>query len=384
MLGILVLAEFLGHVLVWFAEAIFLKFHVVDSTNLPYAKAFLTIFVVKVDRSLGMSEVIHWGIVGLGKIARKFAHDLRFVSGAQLTAVASSDLARAQEFAQEWGALEAFGRYEEILQAQKLDVVYIATPHPQHFPLAHFFLRQGVAVLCEKPAGMNAREVKAMIQASQDHQAFFMEAMWSRFMPSLRKAQAWIQAGLIGELRHIRADFGYQAPTRLDRRAFNKELGGGSLLDIGIYPLFLGQWLAGAPMDQIQAIAEFHTTGVDAATEMVVRYQNGVTGSYNATFLTNTRSEGYLYGSEGYIQLPTRFHDCQEITRFSLQHEVQETLTFPRGEAFGYCYEMEAVHEAIRNGWIEHPDMRHADSLTLNETLDRVRKEIGLRYKQDD
>lgn len=331
-----------------------------------------------------MAEVIHWGIVGLGNIAQKFAHDLRFASGAKLSAVASTDLERAQAFAQEWGADEAFGSYEEILQAQKLDVVYIATHHPKHFPLTQFFLQHGIAVLCEKPAGMNAQEVEAMIQSSKQHQAFFMEAMWSRFMPSLKKAQEWIQTGHIGELRHIRGDFGYLAPSDPAHRAFNKKLGGGALLDIGIYPLFLGHWMAGAPVADLHAVAEMYETDVDAAIEIVVRYENGVTGSYNATFLSDTRSEGYLYGTKGYIQLPTRFHNSWEVTRFSPQHEVNETLSFPRGEALGYFYEMEAVHEALKQGWIEHPDMSHADSLALSQLLDRVRQSIGLRYPQDE
>ena len=331
-----------------------------------------------------MANVIHWGILGLGKIARKFAHDLRHIPGAQLTAVASTDLARAKAFAAEWGAGEAFGQYEDLALAQSLDVVYIATPHPLHAQWARFFLEKGIPVLCEKPLGMNAQEVQTIIQSSQVTQTFFMEAMWSRFMPSLLQAYQWIQDGRIGVLRHIRADFGYQAPQQPDRRAFNKSLGGGSLLDIGIYPLFLGQWMAGAPVAELQAIAQFSETGVDAATDISVRYQNGVTGSYNATFLANTRSEGVLYGSDGYIFLPTRFHDCQEVTLYSSDHTPLETKSFPRQDFFGYTYEIEAVHAALQAGWVEHPDMTHGDSLALSQLLDLVRHRIGLSYPSDD
>lgn len=330
-----------------------------------------------------MANVIHWGILGLGKIARKFAHDLRHVPGARLSAVASSDLSRAKDFAQEWGAEEAFGQYADLALAQQLDVVYIATPHPLHAQWTQFFLEKGIPVLCEKPLGMNAREVQKIIQTSKTHATFFMEAMWSRFMPSLRQAHAWIQAGRIGELRHIRADFGYQAPQHPNRRAFNKSLGGGALLDIGIYPLFLGHWMAGAPVADIQAVAQFSESGVDAATEMSIRYENGVTGSYNATFLANTRSEGFLYGSDGYIHLPTRFHDCQEITLYTADHAVVETQSFPRSEIFGYIYEIEAVQAALQAGWVEHPQMTHADSLAVSQLLDQVRSRIGLSYDQD-
>ncbi len=189
----------------------------------------------------------HWGILGPGKIARKFAEDLRHVPGATLTCVASRSAERAAAFAADFGAEYNVAGYEHIFDGPALDAVYIAVPHTGHRELTEMCLERGIPVLCEKPLGLNYGEVRAMVATARRTGTYLLEALWTRFLPSTAAVIQQLAAGSIGRLESLRADFGFRAPTNPDSRLLDPALGGGALLDIGIYPVFLAQLLVRCP-----------------------------------------------------------------------------------------------------------------------------------------
>lgn len=188
------------------------------------------------------SQQIRWGIIGAGRIARTFATDIAFAPHATLTAVASRDLSRAQAFADDFSIAKAYGSYQEILADPAIDAIYIATPHSHHCEQSIAALRAGKHVLCEKPATVTPAELEQVIAVAEQEQRYFMEGMWSYFMPVIQKAQEWVDSGRIGKLCHVKAEFGFPIPYDRDSREYSEQLGGGCLLDMGIYPIAMA-WL---------------------------------------------------------------------------------------------------------------------------------------------
>ncbi len=322
-------------------------------------------------------KAIRWGILAPGHIAHKFAQDLARVEGAKLMAVASRDLGRAKEFADKYDAPYAYGSYAELADCPELDVVYVASPHVGHHAHTLLCLNAGLAVLCEKPFGMNLDEVKEMTALAHSKKLFLMEAMWSRFMPSTLKSLELIRAGAIGKVLGVRADFGFKALKDPRKRLFNKELGGGALLDIGIYPLFWSYFILGMP-ETIKASALFGDTGVDVSTGMILTYEADAFAFLDCTLLARTDCEAIVYGELGCIRVHSRWHNSQALTLELIDAEP-EAVEFER-EAHGYNYEIESVNHALSAGLTENPDWSHQDSLNLMTLLDNVREEIGLTY----
>lgn len=333
---------------------------------------------------------IRWGILGLGRIAHKFAQDLQTLpdryaasgtAAALLHAVASTDPTRAHEFAAQYGVPHAYGTYEGLLTCPDLDVVYIATPHPGHHPATLMCLNGGLPVLCEKPFAMNCRQVDDMVSAARSNNVFLMEALWSRFMPTTLKALELVGAGAIGKLKGMRADFGFKAPFLPDKRGFSKHLGGGSLMDIGIYPLWLSYLFLGKP-ERIQAQAIIGPTGVDEQCGMLLTYADGQMAVLNSTFVHKTDTDAYLYGETGSIYIQGRFHESQRLILKPLEGEEQ-SFDFPR-QTWGYNYEAAHVMQCLREGRTESPLWSLTDSLNLIDLLDAVRQETGIYYEEDD
>lgn len=322
-------------------------------------------------------NTVRWGILAPGHIAHKFAQDLARVEGAKLMAVASRDLDRAKEFADEYDAPYAYGSYAELADCPELDVVYVASPHVGHHAHTLLCLNAGLAVLCEKPFGMSLGEVKEMTALARSKNLFLMEAMWSRFMPTTLKTLELIRAGAIGKVLGVRADFGFKALKDPRKRLFNKELGGGALLDIGIYPLFWSYAMLGMPKT-IKASALFSDTDVDVSTGMVLTYDADAFAFLDCTLLARTDCEAIVYGELGCIRVHGRWHNSQALT-LELTDSEPEELAFVR-EAHGYNYEIESANHALSAGLTENPDWSHQDSLNLMTLLDRVREEIGLSY----
>ncbi|GAA4458442.1 Gfo/Idh/MocA family oxidoreductase [Nibrella saemangeumensis] len=322
-----------------------------------------------------------WGILGLGRIAHKFATDLLTLPDAELYAVASASAERAADFATQYNVPHHFGRYEDLLTCEGLDVVYIATPHVGHHAHTLLCLNSGLPVLCEKPFAMNARQVQEMVQTARINNVFLMEALWSRFIPSVQKALELIEAGAIGKVLGVRADFGFQAPFLPDKRGFNKDLGGGSLLDIGIYPLFLSYLILGKPQT-IKASVTMSPTGVDEQCGMVLTYAGNQMAVLNSSFVTITRTHAFIYGETGNIYIHGRWHESQAVTLEPHEGDKQ-VFSFERS-TWGYDYEAHHVMQCLREGHTESPLWTLDDSLNLIELLDAVRQEVGLWYNEDD
>lgn len=321
-------------------------------------------------------EKIHWGIIGLGKIAKKFATDLRLLEDAKLYAVASRTEEKAITFSQDFQAITHYSRYEDLAKDPEIDVVYIAVPHPFHCELTLMCLEHGKAVLCEKPMGMHANEVHGMIQKARSKQLFLMEGLWTRFIPATEKLLELLKQKVIGEIQALEADFGFEAPYDSSKRLFNKQLGGGSLLDIGIYPLYLSLLCLGKP-ESIEATAVMSNTSVDSSTKMQLNYSNAV-AKLESSFEEETPTEAVFYGSKGKIILHNRFHHARQISvhlNDSIAKEID--LDYP---SYGYSFEIQEVNNCIRKGLVESPKLSHQMSLDLIELLDQVRSKIGLEY----
>ncbi|MBC7570656.1 MAG: Gfo/Idh/MocA family oxidoreductase [Spirosoma sp.] len=318
-----------------------------------------------------------WGILGPGHIAHKFAKDLQTLPDAQLYAVASTDQPRADAFAQEYGMTHAFGTYDGLLTLPDLDVVYVATPHVKHHDNVLMLLKGGIPVLGEKPFAMNSQQVREMVDTARAKQVFLMEALWSRFMPVIQRAKQLVDDGAIGTVTGVRADFGFAAPFLPDRRLFNKSLGGGSLLDIGIYPLFWSYLMLGMP-ERVKASAIFGHTGVDEQCGMVLTYPNGELAMLDSTLRTTTPCEAFVHGTGGQIRVHSRWHETIGLTLERSGHDP-EPMTFPR-QTFGYDYEAVHVMQCLAEGRTESPVWSLIDSLNLMTLLDTVRAEAGIVY----
>lgn len=323
-----------------------------------------------------MEKIIKWGIIGAGRIARKFASDLMQVPNCELTAVSSTSLTRAQEFIGEFNAKHAFGSYEELFSVD-IDVVYVATPHTFHKEHTLLCIKNNVGVLCEKPFAMDLEEVQLMIEAAKAQNIFLMEAMWTRFLPSTLKTLELLNQNKIGKIKCIHADFGFKANYDEVGRAFNPSLGGGALLDIGIYPAFLSLLLLGYP-SEILATATFAETGVDETTSFIYKYENEATAVLNCTFVANTNCDAVIYGELGDIVIHRRFHESKKVS-LNLNSGEKEVFDFPR-ETFGYNFEILEANDCIRKNQIESSKWSLADSVSLIKLLDTTRLKANIQY----
>lgn len=323
-----------------------------------------------------MQEEIRWGIVGPGNIAHTFAKDLGKVGGGSLTAVASRNMERAKEFASEYGAPNAYGSYQELFESDSVDVIYIATPHTSHCELTLEALSHKKAVLCEKPMGINKQQVDRMVSAAREADVFLMEALWSRFNPAIQKAKHLIDEGVIGKLEYLYADFGFYALDRdVNGRLLNPDLAGGSLLDIGIYPIFLSYLLFGMPQ-RIKASSRFYKTGVEIQTSMLFEYEEAQALLYSG-LTSKSEMKAEISGQEGTLFLHPRWHEAQG---YSLERDGGITHVDLPTVGKGYSHEIEEVHTCLATGKKESALWSLQNSQDLVSLLDAVRKETGITF----
>ncbi|GHA50013.1 dehydrogenase [Salinimicrobium marinum] len=319
---------------------------------------------------------IKWGILGPGRIAGKFALGLTHVKDAELYAIGSRSLPRAAAFAEEWKAAKAYGSYEEMLQDEALDVVYIATPHVFHFEHTLLCLRHKKAVLCEKPFAMNRQQVEQMIATARQENVFLMEAMWTQFLPHFRFVIDLLKSGKYGRIKNLKADFGFSAPFNAKSRLFNKKLGGGSLLDIGIYPVFLALSTLGKP-EKITAKANIGSTSIDEDCDIIFHYPDNVKAEIGSSIIKNTPTTAVLELKEATILIHSRFHEPSTISITS--EKGIETKEFGV-TSNGYNFEAEHVQEMLKKGQMESVQMTFSKSLDLISLLDDIRNQIALEY----
>ena len=314
--------------------------------------------------------------MGPGKIARKFARDLQKVPHAKLYAVASRNYDRAEAFGNEYNAAKAFGSYEELAEDPGVDAVYVATPHALHREYSLLCLSRGKAVLCEKPLALDTTQAQEMIAASKAHHVLLMEAMWTAFLPHFRAAMQQISAGVLGEVTSIEADFGFRSPYNPAARLFNKQLGGGSLLDIGVYPLFLSLSVLGRP-PEVDARATFFENGADSSCHITLLYDNHAKARLFSTLLKETPTVAVIRGSEGTMKIHPRFHESSSFSIEKAGKTKQFTFT-NLGE--GFVHEIAHFCDLLRESKTESPVMTFDTSLQLTGLIDEVRDKIGLQY----
>lgn len=319
--------------------------------------------------------MVRFGIIGLGKIASKFAEDLQQVAGVELTAVGSRDLHKAQLFAQQFNARTSYASYDDVLQDPDVDVVYIATPHHLHYANTKSCLLAGKSVICEKPFAMNLNEVKEMIALAQRQQLFLMEALWTRFIPATIKVKELIDSGIIGDVKFLEANFGFSVPKETPGRLTDPKMGGGTLLDIGIYNLFISLFLLGKP-DSISATGQLYNH-TDRQCSITLSYKNSM-AVLMSSFECYLPTEATIYGSHGSIKMHPAFHQCTKVTVVKNDF-TEEVLEIPV-LGHGYVHEIEEVRDCLNRNLVESTKMNWQSSIELMETMDEVRKQIGLTY----
>ncbi len=328
--------------------------------------------------------MIRWGILGSGRIARKFASDLKHVNDSELIAIGSRNMDSAEDFSKEFPLKYKHASYEELVKNAEVDVIYIATPHNLHYENTLLCLNNHKAVLCEKPFAMNSVQAKEMIRVANEKKVFLMEAVWTKFMPHYNKALEMVGNGDIGEIKSVLVNFGFRPAPPVPRRLFDPELGGGTILDIGIYNVFIALSFLGKP-DSIEATMTPASTGVDEQCSVLFKYKNGSLAQLFSSFVSDLATEADIAGNNGRIKLTTRFYEPSSTIEFySGRVDTRKEIAVPKEPGFGYQYEARHVVECLQNGLTESPIMSHADTISLIETLDTIRKIAGIRYTTDE
>lgn len=312
---------------------------------------------------------VRWGIVSAGHIAGTFARDIAFAENACVRAVAARRLASAEAFAAEHGIRRAYQGYDALYRDPEIDAVYVATPHTLHLPNSRDALRAGKAVLCEKPLTVSAAECRQLIATASESGAFLMEAMWTWFLPAIRQAKRWVDAGRIGELRHVRAELGFPKAFDPGSRLFDPSLAGGSLLDMGIYPIAIARLFTGQAPRDVHVVARQAPNGVDDDVAMLFEYAD-CTASLAASFRCKLPNAAWIIGTEGYIEIPDGWsaRECRLFER----HEQTDSFSDER-RGSGFEYQIAAASEDILAGRLQSGIVPLAASLEFQEDMDRVR-----------
>jgi predicted dehydrogenase len=327
-----------------------------------------------------MSQKIKWGILATGRIAHTFATDLKHSQQAELYAVGSRSQESADAFAKEYNMPKAYASYEALAQDPDVQIIYIATPHPQHLEAALTCMKAGKAVLCEKPIAVNSQQLQEMINCAKENNVFLMEAMWTRFLPTIQKVREWLQGGAIGDVSMLKADFGFRSGWNPEGRLLNKELGGGALLDVGIYCVSFASWVFGKQPSHFNSFAHIGKTGVDEVFTAAFDYGSGQMANLSSAVRLSMCNDALLLGTEGRIKI-TNFHAAKTATlhRYGQAEETYQDQTKIRG----YIYQAEEAMRCLQEGLLESPQMPWSESLAIMQTMDKLRQQWGLSYPME-
>ncbi|OHU65834.1 Gfo/Idh/MocA family protein [Mycobacteroides chelonae] len=327
-----------------------------------------------------MPDTIRWGIIGPGRIAGNVARDFPLTPGAELIAVASRSAERARDFAETHRIPRAFGSYRELLADPDVDAVYIATPHPQHRQAAIAALTAGKAILVEKAFTATAAGAQEIIDIARARGVFAMEAMWTRFQPAIVAAKNLVDDGAIGEVRQVQADLGVDRPFDPDDRLFSPTLGGGALLDLGVYVVSLAQYFLGDPA-AVVAHGSLFPTGVDAEAGLLLRYDDGRTATLLCSLLHHTPGQARIFGTEGWIDILPRFHHPREIVLHRKGSAPESIVKPPVGG--GYSHELAEVTGCLLEGSAQSTVMPLADTLAVQRVLNTACEQLGVHHRED-
>lgn len=326
-----------------------------------------------------MDKIYRWGIIGAGRIADKFCTALNFVEGSEVYAIASRNEERAKSYATKFGAPVFYTDYHDLIHDQNVDVIYIALPHSFHFDLTMKCLENKKAVLCEKPMSLSYAHTKKMIAAAAANGVFLMEGMWTACMPFIEKINSIIDRDIIGKLQYVSADFGFAAPQNSQSRLYNKKLGGGSMLDVGIYPLFLSTLLFGTP-SKIKSVSKVGDTGVDVYVNVVLQYARGETAHLLSSICFNTDTEAEIIGTKGTIKVKNPWFKATDFS-VKLNEGGIQNFSMPH-LCNGFEHEIKEVMDCLDKGALQSEKMPHQRSMILAKVMDEILQQAGVVYEQ--
>lgn len=338
------------------------------------------------DPRSATGKPLRWGIIATGGIARSVTGDLAMLADAELHAVSSRSQSSADAFAAEYGVGHAYGDdggvpgYQRLLADDAVDVVYVATPHAQHHKIVLAALQAGKHVLCEKALTINAREAAELIGMARSGNLFLMEAVWSRFLPSMQRAFEIAASGELGDIHWVTADLGFPAPYSPTARLWARQDGGGALLDLSVYPLLWALGTLGFPQT-VSATGVVNDDGVDAQNAMTLGYNGGAQAQLTSSLLAHGPRTATVAGSLGFLQTVGSINNPREITVAS-GWDDRRTETFET-VGRGYTYELREVTRCIQQGLTESPVMPLDDSLNTMRLFDGVRGQLGVSYPND-
>ena len=319
---------------------------------------------------------IGWGFIGAGAIANRIMKGLVQVPDAYLAAVSSRTYDRAKVFADKHGA-KVYATIEEMILDENVDIIYVGTPHTVHKENTLLALSMGKPVLCEKPMAPNARWVREMVNAAREKKVYLMEAMWTRFFPAMDKVRTWLKEGRIGKVQFVTADFGYYEKEDPSVIIFKPETAGGSLLDVGIYPIAFAFMVFGKKPNRITGLADMTSTGVDAAMGCTLGFDGGGLALLYSAMNAETPQVAEIIGEKGRIVIP-QFWSPKEANLY-VGGKLKETFK-QQHEGEGYQFEIAAVQDDIRKGRLENELMPLDQSIQIAEVMDELRRQWGLRY----
>ena len=327
-----------------------------------------------------MSKIIRWGILGAGSIAKKFAADLQHVQNAKLVAVGSRTQENADAFADLFSIEKRYSSYLQLVEDKDIDIIYIATPHILHHENTLMCLQHHKAVLCEKPFAINQKQVLGMIKLAKEKKIFLMEALWSRFLPHFIKLKEIVAQGMIGEVTALQANFGFKTSADSNKRLTEIELGGGTLLDIGIYNIFFALHILGNP-DNMEVAMVPNASGADEQCAITFHYQNGAVAQLFSTFKADIPIDLQIFGTQGNIKLTQRFYEPTCTIQYSTDGgKKYELIEVEKAKGIGYEYEAQHATDCLLAGKMESDLMTFEESLVLIKLLDQVRAKGGLAY----
>ncbi len=322
-------------------------------------------------------KAIRWGILATGGIAHKLAESIRVSEDGEMVAVASRTQEKADAFGDKWHVPRRYPTYEALAADPEVDVIYIATPHSHHYENMLMCLEAGKHILCEKAFTLNAAQAEECIALARANNLFLMEAMWMRYLPAILQARRWVDEGRIGDVRLVKADFCINVRYDPAHRLYNPHLGGGALLDLGIYPLSFTTMLLGLP-DEVTATAHKSPEGVDELDAITLRYGNQVLAQLTCSMRITLPIEATIIGSEGNIRVHSPFFRPGALSLHQPGKAPKNHLIPYRSN--GYIHEVEEVHGCLRAGLTESAQMTLAETLALMRLMDRMRANWGFRY----
>ena len=327
-----------------------------------------------------MNTKFNWGIIGTGGIANAFAKDLSYLKDHRIAAVGSRTIINAQNFASKYSGCVGYASYSELVEDATLDGIYIATPQNFHVEHTILALDAGKPVLCEKPFAINTSEVELMVNTAIQNQLTLIEAMWTRFLPHIEIVRKIIESGVLGNIHTLQADHGQHLSESNKPRLWEPALGGGALLDLGIYVVSFAHLILGVP-DKITAKSNFTDKGVDEQTSAIFEYKNGAQAILNTTLRNSTPCRAIVSGVNGWLEIDRTFYNPAAMR--VVLHDGTKTEYPNNYKGHGLREQAIEFSRCVRSGLIESPLMPHSESIAVMRSMDEIRRKIGLHYPNE-